>query len=286
MKFSVHFGFALVVFTVGAQQLSEPILKPLFPDDPKGLQLPPAVPRMVDTNGNVAWIDEGYTTRAYQRAAFKMVLQEANQVARELKLPEKLPITETNLAGAFVGPFGFNYLHQSVGNVTTEKYCYYVSKGNKFCYLEGTHQTEDAKKYQDSYTWPINRMNTNQAYRLAIKYLAAVSMDVKAMNRDCLVAISLDNAYVNPPPGEFVPIYWVSWTRKGSSDGMDWTPSNDVASVEVFTPTKILMTLRVEDPQYILRKPLVFTNLHSLLPGKAPVVPLPPPQPGGHPLPD
>jgi hypothetical protein len=275
-------GLVLSFQTVFGQEPSELVPKPLFPDDPKGLKLSAAVPRMVDTNGNVVWIDESFTTKQYQKAAFRLVLQEANRVAKELQLPEKLPITETDLVETVVTPFGFNFFHKSVGSVTTKNYCYYVSQGNKFCYLEGTHQTRDCHRFQELYTWPISRMDTNQAYKQAVKYLVAASMDVKAMNRDCQVTVKPDNAYVYSPPGKFVPVYWVSWMRKGFVPNGDVSNviSNDVASVLIFTPSKILLQLRVEDPKYILRKPLLFTNLDSLLPGTAPVIKLPPAQPG------
>ena len=279
--------FGLIIAAAPAQESSQIAPKPVFPNDPKGFRLPAAVPRMVDTNGNVVWIDESFTTKQYQQSAFKLVLQEANDVAKQLRLPEKLPITETDLVEAVVTPFGFNCIHQSIGNVTTKKYCYYVSRGNKFCYLEGTHQAEDCSRYQRSYTWPISRMNTNQAYQLATQWLAAASMDVKAMNRDCDVTVTLDTAYTHPPAGKFVPIYWVSWMRKGYVPNGDVASviSNDVASVMVLTPTKTLLQLRVESPRYILRKPLALTNLEALLPGKAPVIKLPPAQSGVQPPP-
>jgi hypothetical protein len=38
-----------------------------------------------------------------------------------------------------------------------------------------------------------------------------------------------------------------------------------MASVALFMPTKTLLQLRVEDTQYILRKPLQITNLDFLL---------------------
>jgi hypothetical protein len=280
MKYSlILITYALIPLTAAAQEASSGGPKPLFPEDPKGRNLPAGVPRMVDTNGNVVWIDQSFTTRQYQKAAFKLVLQEANRVAKELQLPEELPITESNLTEAFVGPFGCNYINKSIGSVTTKHYCYYVSQGNKFSYLEGTHQTEDCYKYQDSYTWPFSRMNTNQAYQLATQWLAAVSMDVKAMNRDCQVTVEVDNVYVHSPRGKFVPIYNVYWRRRGyeTSNDVASVISNDVASITVFTPTKTLLQLNVEDPRYILRKPLVFTNLDSLFPGTAPVYTLPPP---------
>jgi hypothetical protein len=88
-------------------------------------------------------------------------------------------------------------------------------------------------------------------------------MDVERLNHDCHVNVAVDSAYVQAPPGKFVPIYFVSWV-----------PSNgigDVASVRLFEPTKALLQLRVEDPKYILREPLIFTNLAALFPGIAPI---------------
>jgi hypothetical protein len=200
-------------------------------------------------------------------------------VAEELQLPENLPITETNFVEAFVGPFGYNYLNKRVGNIKTKRYCYYVSQGNKFSYLEATHQAEDCDRFQESYTWPISRINTNQAYQLATQWLAAIAMDVKAMNRDCHVTVHPDEIYVHPPRGKFVPIYYVTWERRGYEISNDPASANrkDVASIRLFTPTKTLLQLRVEDPKYVLRPALIITNLDSLLPGTGRTYTLPQP---------
>jgi hypothetical protein len=75
--------------------------KPIRPDDPKGLGLPPGVPRTVDISGSVIGISHQFTTREYRQAAVKLVLQEANRVAEELHLQEHLPIVESNLKELF-----------------------------------------------------------------------------------------------------------------------------------------------------------------------------------------
>lgn len=232
---------------------------PLFPDDPKGLKLPPGEPRAVDTNGNVIWINENYTTEEYKRAALEMVIAEANKVAKELNLDEQLPICETNIVEAWVGPFGNNFLNQRVGNIITKNYAYYMSVGNSFSYLDDMRMSEDYSKYQMQYTWPVSRMDTNQAYQLATQWLNAVSMDVNGLNHDCRLVIELYKGF-RVHEGEFVPIYFVSWTRSDVQFG-------DTASVIVCTPEKKLLSLRVEDYRYIRRKPIVFTNLDALLPG-------------------
>lgn len=246
------------------QKSLPPLPSYLIPNyDETGRQLPPGMPRVVDTNGIVVYVPHRFTTRAYQNEAVKLVVQEANRVAEELKLPEDLPITETN-SEPYISPFGFAYAYKTVGSVATKNYIYYVSLDNKFSYLEGTHQLEDCQSYLAHYTWPISRIDTNAAYQLATQWLAAVHMDVKGLNRDCRVSTTVDTDYVQAPPGKFVPIYWIAWIPTNGD-------SPCAADVRLFTPTKALLQLRVEDPKYILRRPLVFTNLAALFPGVAPI---------------
>ena len=219
--------------------------------------LPPGVPPPIGPNGkyNRALM---FTTKSYQHEALRSVLKEANMVAAQLKLPEQLPITESNIVKAFISPFGYAHAKKAIGNITTKHYAYYVSQGNKLSYVESPHQEELCNRFQASHTWPISRMETNHAYELATQWLTAASMDVEALNRDCSVTVELDKAYVHPPTGKFVPVYNVCWLKWGDQ-------AAGVASVRLFTPSKILLQLRVEDPKYILRPAIMFTNLAELL---------------------
>ncbi len=226
-----------------------------------GDDLQPGVPNPIGPDGKYTPALM-FTTKAYQDEAFRLVLQEANRVATELRLPEKLPITETDLVTRFISSFGYAHAKQAIGNVTTRKYTYYISEGNKFSYLEGTHQAEDCRRYQRLYTWPLSRMDTNEACQLASQWLAAVSMDVAALSRDCSVVVKPESEYVHPPQGKFVPVYYVFWRKRNAGTGHI---GNVPAGVRVFTPDKALLQLRVEDPKYILRAPLVVTNLGYLL---------------------
>jgi hypothetical protein len=89
-------------------------------------------------------------------------------------------------------------------------------------------------------------------------------MDVKGLNRDCQLIVEPDPSF-RSPPGKFVPVYFVAWKRRDLQMGA-------TALVQVFTPTKKLLQIRVEDPRYILRKPLVVTNLDALLPGPSEIM--------------
>jgi hypothetical protein len=274
------FSNLLLVFCVTncfskAQELSAfvpEVPKPICPDDPKGRELPPGVPRVVDTNGNVIFINRRFTTRQYQQAAIKLVLQEANTVAGELQLPEKLPIAESNLTEAIITPFGYNYINKKIGSISTTNYVYYVSQGDKFNGLDVADYDQTCSSLEEQLL-PIKQMDTDGAYQLATQWLAAVSMDVKGLNRDCKTHVAL-SPYWNgldrlgqKPRKNFVPIYFVWWTSpKNDTEGY-----GDVACVEFFSPTKKILQLTVRDSKYILRKPLVFTNLDSLFPGTAPI---------------
>jgi hypothetical protein len=223
--------------------------------------LPPGVPNPIGPDGKYTPA-LAFTTKAYSHEAFRLVLQEANRVAGELGLPEKLPITEGDLVTRYLSPFGCAYVQKAIGNVTTRNYTYYVSQGNRFSYLEGTRQAADCRRYQRLYTWPLSRMDTNQAYQLAIHWLGAAGMDVAALSRDCSVVVQPEKDYVHPPQDKFVPVYYVYWRKR---DAQARRVPNVPASVRLFTPDKTLLQLRVEDPKYILRPPLVFTNLQFLL---------------------
>ena len=140
-----------------------------------------------------------------------------------------------------------------IGNVTTSNYSYAVFSGKGFS-LVRTHLQGEYNQLQKQYLWPMNQMETNAAFLLAMQFLAEASMDVKALNRDCNLTI---RAFT--PEGvngkHFVPVYWVSWGKNGEP----------VASVELLLPTKTIRQMHVTESKYILRKSVVITNLDFLL---------------------
>lgn len=217
-----------------------------------------------------------FTTPAYNKEALRFVIQEANSVAQELQLPEQLPVTETNILESFITPYPMRrHTRGAVGNVTTSNYIYCVSIDGKFSYLEKTHQDAQRSEWAAEYSTPVSQLDpntgqqifetntaftlldTNAAYQLATQWLADVSMDVSGLNQDYPHLVHPTLVWGSRGELRFVPLYWISWSHKYGE--------TSTAYVEVFLPTKTLVQLRVEDSKYILRKPLVFTNLDYLL---------------------
>ncbi len=222
------------------------------------------VPNLFRPDGKLTSEAFRFTTKAYEREALRLVLEEANRVAKELDLPEEFPITETNLTRAFIVGYGMSHFGpRMIGNVHTHQYGYFVSVDHKLSFVEGAHQDRDCLEWMEKYRWPKERMDTNAAYLLATQWLAAARMDVASLNRNCQVRIEPES-FANQglrQTGKFVPIYFVYWvSAQNTAEGY-----GNVASVKLLAPTKTLISLRVEDSKYILRQPIVFTNLTHLL---------------------
>ena len=198
-------------------------------------------------------------TPAYHSEALRLVIGEANRVAVGLNLPEALPITESNLVSTYIpAPAMARRLGGGLGNITTSNYTYYVSVANKFSFLEKRNMEQEYLRLRKQYLWPVKRMDTNAAYKAATQFLAAASMDVKALNQDCDVHI---DAFM--PEGisgkVFVPVYGIHWTSKNPEI------RGSVAEVKYIEPTKTLCQLRVSKPEYIHRSPLLISNLDLLI---------------------
>ncbi len=222
----------------------------------------PGLPKLFDAEGRLTHEGISFTTKAYQNEALRLVIEEANKAAIQLRLPEELPICETNITRKFIDTYGMSFLG-SIGNIGTRNYSYFVSVGHKLSYVDLTHTDENCIKWREDYLWATNRIDTNAAYQMATQWLAAASMDVDGLNRACTVQI-VPNKYWNSglqKKGQFVPIYDVFWlSSKNRAENY-----GDTAYVSLFAPTKTLISLNVRDSKYILRRPLVFTNLDSLL---------------------
>ncbi|MGA2220290.1 MAG: hypothetical protein ABSH21_00675 [Verrucomicrobiia bacterium] len=98
---------------------------------------------LVKPNRNERLVLSKPATQAYRKEALRLLIQEANLVAQELKLPENLPITDTNLVWSFIPPFAGAQFWKAIGMIETRNPAYCASRDNKFCYLERPHQEAD-----------------------------------------------------------------------------------------------------------------------------------------------
>jgi hypothetical protein len=220
--------------------------------------------KSTDTNSNSSTNDSSgsslyfYTTKAYQNEASRSLIEEVNLVAKDLNLPEQLPITESNLVELDIAPPGSGML----GMLSTSNYTYYVRSRRKFAGLDQRNQVETFYEAKAKYLWPISRMNTNSAFQVATQIMATAGMDVTALNRDLTIRTSAPT-YEGRLGKTFVPSYRTSWFKGGEN----------IASVEFLEPTRTIRTLQVYDSKYILRKPVNVPNLRELLiQGNAPKI--------------
>jgi hypothetical protein len=258
-----------------------PLNDPQYRDIAEPTNLPPSVPPAYNRDGTYYYWGEKFTTKAYQMEAFKLVLKEANEIAAELDLSEQLPITESNLTERYIVRYGASRIgFKPIGMISTTNYIYCVSVDHKLSYVEDNHQDQDALIWRAKYKWPLSRVDTSTPYQLATQWLSAISMDVRGLNRDCEVHITPDRYWNNQKSNvkTFVPIYEIYWLSENNK-AMHY---GDAASVKLFLPTKTLISLRVEDPKYILRSPITFTNLAELLSDTNRSIPIHFPMP--HPL--
>lgn len=195
------------------------------------------------------------TTPAYEQECLNLLIKEANQVAEALQLGEPLPIISSNLTACYISPPRIAQHIGIVGNISTSNYTYYIAIGSRFSFLERSHLQNERIELEKKFLWHKQQFDTNAAYQLASQFLAAVSIDVKALNAQCNVRVEAFTPAGNQ--SYFVPLYSVRWEKPGQN--------GSAAFVELFPPTKTILQLRVTKPEFILRPPLVFTNLAELL---------------------
>jgi hypothetical protein len=187
---------------------------------------------------------------AYREEASHLLFEKANQAATELSLPDNLPISARNVAKLMIFPPRLARGIQGLGSVITSNYIYSVLCGYKFSGVTRAHLQQEDDRIKSKFALPMNQMDTNAAFQLAVHFLSSVSMDVTALNRDCKVHIDTS---ICPDYEHFTPLYYVSWVKRRERFG-------NVASVEVFLPDKSLRELRVTRSEYILSQPLQITN--------------------------
>lgn len=189
---------------------------------------------------------------AYREAMSKLMLAEANEYARALHLPETLPLTTNLLRECFVTPPFVAARFGALGSLRTTNYSYAFGRGRRLSYVTRLIKGDNPYDYDSHKRYAIDpsAVNTNAAYRQATQWLSKAFVDVRRLSESSTVSIQ---------PWVILHMttskYTVEWQRNGEP----------VAKVVLVEPKAELWTLRVEDPQLILRKPLELANLDFLL---------------------
>jgi hypothetical protein len=211
------------------------------------------IPDSEDLRGNSRLEDLLFMPPKYREIALSLMIADANRTARELYLAEQLPINGATLVDFFVSPPRLARLTKTIGTITTSNYLYAPYAGKGYALVRANLQTEEAR-LRAEYLWPINRMDTNEAFQTAEQILAGARVAVSALNQNCQSQV-LTCTPDGPKGHHFVPIYWVFWTEHQSHT------NGNAAFVEIFEPTKMILQLKVGEPKYLHKEPLVITNV-------------------------
>jgi len=137
------------------------------------LLLIPGHTALCDDQRDLQRLQRRATTDAYRRAAFEILLAEANQIARELELPERLPIKRSDLLETWINTPQWADSARQFGFVCTSNYYYYASVGNKLASIVPNFGKDDLRRpaYMEAlrkrYLMPKAQMDTNAAYAMA-----------------------------------------------------------------------------------------------------------------------
>lgn len=182
----------------------------------------------------------------YRESVLTLLLAEANQIADKLGLPDELPITREKLTEVHVGPPALNSTFGGPnGSIRTKKFHYSFAFKGKLTSLGRldlmSHSMLSNEELTAAYKQraiPLSHVDTNAAWAAMQPFLRAEILDMGRLNRECKFELShLEWAKLH------VPIYSAVWTRNGE----------DVVRIKLLMPDKILLALRIEDPDFSLR---------------------------------
>jgi hypothetical protein len=215
-------------------------------------------------------IQSQFTTKAYEEAALNVLLDEANSLARSMKLHENLPIKVRDLLQVRISKPFWSENARTFGVISTSNYHYYASVDNKLSYIvrnlgkEDTGEAGYLEAIRVKYAAPKSQVDTNKAYKIATQWLAAASVDIKELERSSKATIRVWDL-----GRQYVPVYWVVWEQPHLSfenlESRTQPVSRPVATLQFLEPETRLLQMHVEKGKYLMRKPLAVPGRDSLL---------------------
>src|ERR1035437_1098237 len=208
-----------------------------------------------------------HTTLAYQSAAMHLMVGQADFEARQLHLTEPLPIVapaSTNNWTVAMPPDGVT------GRLATTNYFYQFQAGKLFSIIKrplGRGAIPNPAESQPSL------IDTNDAYQLATQWLAAISVDVPALESKYAHSVMQfgartqgirNRSSASATNNLKSPVFRVTWGGPhGRQPGSNRTDTP--ITMEILGSTKQCTGLRIQNLEFLKSPPLLVTNAAALL---------------------
>jgi hypothetical protein len=209
---------------------------------------------------------------AYRHVATAVMVMEINYCAERLNLLLPKQVSEKTVKGRIIdspytardtiGPF-FG------GRLDVGQYSMSFAHDGVLCYISDLshpwnamrrEEFADIQAYMSSMSGKPCRINTNDAYDLAMSWLQAIDIDVNRLNSDHSVAIEQFRPNgLNP-----IPIFEVHWNHDVDY-GRGRVFNMPVVSVLIDGETRSLIHLRQEDVSYSRRPRKWIKNVEALM---------------------
>ncbi|HVV02044.1 MAG TPA: hypothetical protein VHH88_11825, partial [Verrucomicrobiae bacterium] len=191
---------------------------------------------------------------AYKYVASSMMVAEANQCAQRLKLPGKFPMDRGQLRKLYIAPpllMGF------MGAIDTDQWSFGFSEYGRIRYVTrlGFFEDRPLPELQNRLAAIPANTSTNTAYEMATNWLAAMAVDVSALEA-AYPPDALQHFFYAGGGGKILlPIFDVVWE----------VPGKRAVIVTLYGPTGDLLQLREEDESFSRQPPRHVKNIQSLL---------------------
>ncbi|MEI8289757.1 MAG: hypothetical protein WCH99_09810 [Verrucomicrobiota bacterium] len=205
-----------------------------------------------------------YVSLAYKAVVIQLALSEANYTADHLNLPTPHPIQMADLTQALVSA---PKIKNFGARLETTNFYFTFPDGKLFAVVNKEKHMERFDLYP---TWAKtpSLINSNGAYQQATQWLAAIDVDVGALEKKYSSQMKIEQMYfwnqpglgVVHPPGDtnktMLPIFNVTWGEGGKTEYP--------VQVRILGTTKELMELHLFDSSFSRRPPLLITNAEEL----------------------
>jgi hypothetical protein len=197
---------------------------------------------------------------AYKFISIILMLWEINYCSERLRLPTDLPVKEQDLRAESVFPpsvIGF------AGRLDTSKFSFSFAKSGRLRFitkLDDGRGNQTLHEYLEHLSQVKSTINTNNAYRIATNWLAAMEIDLPRLEKEHPPAVRQQTfvpwaGFATNNAETPLPIFDVKWG--------DW--ARPVIDIQISGATGELLKLRQEDDSYSKRPASLIKDMDKLL---------------------